>query len=43
LANGKTKQKIVTAIARELLGFIWAIGVQVEQSMRATQPMRRAA
>jgi transposase len=43
LANGKTKQKIVTAIARELLGFIWAIGVQVEQSMRATQPLRRAA
>ena len=31
LAKGKTKQQVVTAIARELLGFIWAIGVIVEQ------------
>jgi transposase len=30
LAKGKTKQKVVTAVARELLGFIWAIGVTVE-------------
>lgn len=29
-AKGKQKQKIVTAVARELLGFIWAIGVAVE-------------
>jgi transposase len=43
LANGKTKQKIVTAVARELLGFIWAIGVQVEQTMKAVVPVRRAA
>jgi transposase len=30
LARGKVKQQVVTAIARELLGFIWAIGVAVE-------------
>jgi transposase len=31
LAKGKTKQKVMTALARELLGFVWAIGVTVEQ------------
>jgi hypothetical protein len=31
IGKGKTKQQVVTAVARELLGFIWAIGVQVEQ------------
>lgn len=30
LARGKSKQGTITAIARELLGFIWAIGQQVE-------------
>ena len=30
--NGKPHQKVVTAIARELLGFIWAIGVHVERT-----------
>ena len=29
--RGKVKQQVVTAIGRELLGFIWAIGVQVER------------
>ncbi|HKU25683.1 MAG TPA: IS110 family transposase [Candidatus Sulfotelmatobacter sp.] len=29
-AAGKIQQKIVTAVGRELLGFIWAVGVQVE-------------
>jgi transposase len=29
-AAGKNQQKIVTALGRELLGFIWAIGVKVE-------------
>jgi transposase len=29
--NGKTKQKVVTAVARELLGFIWDIGRTVER------------
>ena len=31
LAKGKTKQKVITALARELLGFVWAVGVTVEQ------------
>jgi len=33
-AQGKCKQQTVTAIGRELLGFIWAIGVHVESSGR---------
>lgn len=41
LARAKNKQQTVTAVARELLGFIWSIGVHVEQSLR--QPTRRAA
>jgi transposase len=44
LAKGKTKQKVVTAVGRELLGFIWAIGVHVEQAVvAASAPRRRAA
>jgi transposase len=31
-AHGKLKQLVVTAIARELLGFVWAIGVSVERT-----------
>lgn len=31
LARDKCKQQAVTAMGRELLGFIWAIGVQVER------------
>jgi hypothetical protein len=34
LAKGKSTPHVVTAVARELLGFIWAIGVQVEQAQR---------
>jgi transposase len=34
VARGKSKQLAVTAVARELLGFIWAIGVKVEQQAR---------
>src|SRR5881296_2047449 len=30
IGKGKAKQQVVTAVARELLGFIWAIGVHVE-------------
>jgi len=36
-AMGKPKQKAVTAVARELLGFIWAIGVEVERKTSATE------
>jgi transposase len=34
-ARGKPKQHVVTAVGRELLGFIWAIGVQVEREHAA--------
>ena len=32
-ARGKEKQKVVTAVARELLGFMWAIGTEVERQL----------
>jgi transposase len=35
LARGKCKQAVVTAVGRELFGFIWAIGVTVEAQRRA--------
>ncbi len=31
VSKGKLKQKVVTAVARELLGFMWAIGIHTEQ------------
>jgi transposase len=31
LGRGKCQQHVVTAVGRELLGFIWAIGVTVER------------
>jgi transposase len=34
LARGKCKQEVVTAVGRELLGFIWAIGRHVETEGR---------
>ncbi len=37
LAAGKDKQKVVTAIGRELLGFIWAIGTQVERNNKQSR------
>ena len=42
LARGKTKQHAVVAVARELLGFIWAIGVQVERAPLSQPPALRA-
>ena len=33
---GKCKQEVVTAVGRELLGFIWAIGVKVEAHEQST-------
>jgi len=35
-SRGKTKQKVVIAVARELLAFMWAIGVEVERSPTPT-------
>jgi transposase len=43
LARGKLRQKVATAIARELLGFIWAIGIQVEKEQQAAPRRRRVA
>lgn len=40
VARGKTKQKVVVAIARELLAFMWAIGIVVEEQ---NEPTRAAA
>jgi transposase len=39
----KKRQKVVTAIGREMLGFVWAIGVQVEAEQRATKKRARVA
>jgi transposase len=39
LAKGKPKQQVITAVGRELLGFIWAIGVAAERS-HADAPRR---
>jgi transposase len=41
MARGKDKGKVITAIGRELLGFIWAIGVKVEAAQKLRE--RRAA
>ena len=41
MARGKSKQQTVTAVGRELLGFIWAIGVHVEREGKL--PLRQAA
>jgi transposase len=38
LARGKLKQEAITAVGRELVGFIWAVGMQVEKE----QQLRRA-
>jgi hypothetical protein len=34
LTFGVVKRKITTAVARELLGFIWAIGIRAETVAR---------
>jgi transposase len=41
-ARGKPHPKVVTAVARELLGFIWAIGTRVEPSARERLPRHAA-
>ncbi len=44
-AKNKHLGQVVTAVARELLGFVWAIAVQVEreQAAQTDRPQRRAA
>jgi transposase len=41
MARGKNKNVVITAIGRELLGFIWAIGVKVEAAHK--QSLKQAA
>ena len=44
LAKGKPASKAITAVARELLGFIWAIAVHIErQHQTTTAALKRAA
>jgi hypothetical protein len=33
-AAGKDQRKIITAVGRELLGFIWAIGTKAEAAVK---------
>lgn len=33
-ASGKEQRKVITAVGRELLGFIWAIGGNAEAATR---------
>jgi hypothetical protein len=42
-AKGQLRQKVTTAIGRELLGFIWAIGMQVGREQHNAKLARRAA
>jgi len=41
VAKGKNKGVVVTAVGRELLGFIWAIGIKVETAQK--ESLQRAA
>ncbi len=43
MAKGKIRQKVATAIGRELLGFVWAIGMQVEREQQGCTKGRRPA
>lgn len=42
-ARGKPSQKVMGAIGRELLGFIWAIAIQVEREQQHTKPAQQLA
>ncbi len=43
VSKGKTPQQAITAVARELVGFIWAIGVDVEGRIRQESQGHAAA
>jgi transposase len=43
ISKGKTPQQAITAVARELVGFIWAIGVHVEGQIRQESQGHAAA
>lgn len=36
-AKSKPAGKVITALARELAGFVWAIGVETEKQLNAAQ------
>jgi len=38
-ARGKCKQQVITAIGRELLGFVWAIGVHEDARTAQGKPL----
>jgi transposase len=38
LGRGKCQPQVVTAVGRELLGFIWAIGITVERQQQKSAP-----
>jgi transposase len=42
LGRGKPKQQVVTAIGRELLGFMWAIAVEVERNHKQLDEKKAA-
>jgi hypothetical protein len=42
LARGKTRQKVITAIGRELLGVIWGIGFERERTPLMKESKRAA-
>jgi len=41
-ARGKAKQQVVTAMARELLGFMWAVGLTVERAQQRADQVSTA-
>jgi len=43
ISKGKLPQKAITAVARELVGFIWDIGVRVEDQVRRQKQGHAAA
>lgn len=43
VSRGKPPQKAITAVARELVGFIWDIGVRVENQVRLDKQRHAAA
>jgi hypothetical protein len=38
LARAKPSQKVAIAVSRELVGFIWAIGIEIERQL-ASNPV----
>jgi hypothetical protein len=41
LVRGIPKQRVITAVGRELLGFIWGIGVATERSQTTLRALWR--